>query len=199
MATRNRGKLHEFRDLLAPLGVRLVDLDEAGISPHPDEDSIENADTFEENARAKAHYFARLGGGRPVVADDSGLCVHALGGAPGVRSRRYAGVTGSETVVSTANKQLLLRSMAGVDDRRAEFACAISYVDGATEILSVGRASGRILLSPAGSGGFGYDPLFWSDDLGRSFGEASEQAKAQVSHRARAVETLLTRLRTPTP
>ena len=191
VATRNAGKTRELRALLATLGRPLVDLREAGIGVTPEEDAVENAPTFEGNALAKARHFLARSDGRPVLADDSGLCVAALGGAPGVRSRRYAGASGDESTVSAANRAKLLGELAGVEDRRAEFVCALAYVDGARELVVVGRAAGRILKAPAGSRGFGYDPLFWSEDLGQSFGEASDQAKAGVSHRARAIAALL--------
>lgn len=190
VATRNSGKTRELRALLAPLGRPLIDLREAGISAAPEEDAVEDEPTFEGNALAKAHYFARLGNGRPVLADDSGLCVRALGGAPGVHSRRYAGATGDEATVSAANSAKLLRELADVDDRRAEFVCAVAYVDATRELVAVGRTEGRILRQPVGSGGFGYDPLFWSDQLGQTFAEASQEAKGRVSHRARAIVVL---------
>lgn len=194
LATRNRGKVVEFRDLLAPLGVRVLDLRDAGIPPDPAEDAVEDGETFEANALAKARYFAARSAGRPVLADDSGLCVAALGGAPGVRSRRYAGVDGSEQDVSRANSARLLNALAEVSDRRAEFVCALAYVDAGRELVEVGRTAGQILRSARGTHGFGYDPLFWSEDLGRSFGEATEPEKARVSHRGRAVAGLLARL-----
>lgn len=191
VATRNAGKSRELRALLAPLGRPVIDLLEAGIAASPEEDALEDAPTFEGNASAKARYFARVSGGRAVLADDSGLCVFALGGAPGVRSRRYVGETGDEATVSAANSAKLLRELAQVDDRRAEFVCALAYVDGPRELVALGTTAGRILRQPIGSGGFGYDPLFFSDDLGQTFAEATEEAKGRVSHRARAIAALL--------
>lgn len=191
VATRNIGKARELRALLARLGRTIIDLERAGIPPADAEDAVENELTFEGNALAKARYFARLSGGRPVIADDSGLCVTALGGAPGVRSRRYAGAVGSEAVVSAANSAKLLSELSSTEDRRAEFVCAVAYVGNAQEVVAVGRASGRILREPKGSGGFGYDPLFWCDELEETFAEASEDEKARVSHRAKAVARLV--------
>ena len=196
VATRNSGKVSEFRTLLAPLRMHVLDLADAGIAAEPAEDLIEDGETFEANALAKARYFWARGDRRPVLADDSGLCVAALGGAPGVRSRRYAGVDGSESTVSRANSARLLAALSGVSDRRAEFVCALAYVGAGEEVVEVGRTAGHILRSPRGTNGFGYDPLFWSDDLQCSFGEASEAEKARVSHRARAVERFVAWLRT---
>jgi XTP/dITP diphosphohydrolase len=190
VATRNSGKARELRALLAPLGFVAVDLVHAGISETEAEDALETEATFEGNALAKARYFAGLSGARPVLADDSGLCVAALGGAPGVRSRRYAGALGGEAVVSAANSAKLLRELANVEDRSAEFCCAVAYVAGEHECVATGRVGGRILTEGRGSGGFGYDPLFWSDELGRTFAEASDVEKARVSHRARAIAQL---------
>ena len=194
IATRNVGKAVELRTLLAPLGVPVVDLREAGISPTPEEDTIEDGETFEANALAKVRYFSARSNHRPVLADDSGLCVPALDGAPGVRSRRYAGVVGSEAAVAAANSARLLEALDGVVDRRAEFVCAVAYVEDGRESVYIGRVAGRILDAPRGANGFGYDPLFWSDDLARGFGEATNIEKARVSHRARAVRALLPHL-----
>lgn len=191
LATRNRGKVDELRELLAPLGRRVIDLGDAALAPTPDEDGLEDAPTFEANALAKARHFARRSPGRAVLADDSGLCVAALGGAPGVYSRRYAGATGTDAEVTAANSAKLLRKMTGVAQREAEFVCAVAYIDAAGELVTTGRVRGRILEMASGSRGFGYDPLFWSDELGCSFADATEREKAEVSHRARAVARLL--------
>ncbi len=190
VATRNPGKAAELRALLEPLGVFVVDLQTAGIEPDPLEDEIESGATFEENARAKANYFAARAAGRAVLADDSGLCVAALGGAPGVRSRRYAGAVGSDTDVSDANCARLLEELRDVADRRAEFVCAVAFRDGKREVVCVGRTAGRILAAARGTSGFGYDPVFWSDELQLGFGDATRAEKASVSHRTRAFERL---------
>ncbi|HEY0777526.1 MAG TPA: RdgB/HAM1 family non-canonical purine NTP pyrophosphatase [Gemmatirosa sp.] len=199
VATRNAGKASELRELLAALPFRILSLDDAGIAPEPEEDDVENGTTFTENAVAKARYFAARAGGRAVIADDSGLCVDALGGAPGVRSRRYSGALGSEREVSRANCAHLLEALRGVDGRRAHFACAIAYSADGAEVVGVGRTNGRILDEARGAAGFGYDPLFWSDDLQRSFGEARAADKARVSHRARAVAQLVRALDADAP
>lgn len=195
LATRNAGKAAELRALLSPLDATVLSLDDVGIPCTPEEDAVENADTFDANAMAKARYFAARSGGRAVIADDSGLCVAALDGAPGVRSRRYAGAVGTEADVSRANSARLLEALRDVADRRAAFVCAAAYSNGVQTVVAVGQTSGRILERPQGTQGFGYDPLFWSDDLGRGFGEATALEKAQVSHRARAVERLIIALR----
>jgi len=195
VATRNAGKAAELRALLAPAFARVLDLRDAGFPVDPAENEIEDGATFEANALAKARYFRARSEGRTVLADDSGLCVTALDGAPGVRSRRYAGAVGGEGVVSGANSRQLLRALEGVHDRSAEFVCAIAYVDGVDEVVTLGRTPGRILDAAHGANGFGYDPVFWSDDLQQSFGAASDAAKADVSHRARAVAALVAHLR----
>lgn len=195
LATRNRGKSAELRTLLAPLSCRVLDLDEAGIPYTSEEDDVENAATFEENAVAKAGYFSRQSGGRAVLADDSGLCVAALGGLPGVRSRRYSGAVGDDATVSRSNSEYLLRALAACSDRRAEFVCAVAYIGAGAPVVAMGRTAGSILHAPSGSGGFGYDPVFWSEELQLSFGDAPPEAKARVSHRARAIVALVRHLR----
>jgi XTP/dITP diphosphohydrolase len=153
------------------------------------ESSLELGDTFAQNARAKAEYFAKRTG-LPTLADDSGLEVLSLGGEPGVRSKRWAGVTGPEAEIDTANNAMLLRRLAGATEarRRARYRCVLAYCPkvGAMTLLFEGACTGRILEEPVGTGGFGYDPLFFSDDLGKSFGEATPGEKHAVSHRGRA-------------
>lgn len=195
VATRNPGKLIELRTLLGPAFENVVDLRTAGVDESDEEADLEDGTTFEANAVAKARYFAARTNGLPVLADDSGLCVRALGGAPGVFSRRYAGAVGTDAEVAGANAAKLLSALATVADRGAWFACAVAYVAPGREMVATGRTDGRILDAPRGTEGFGYDPLFWSDELARSFGEASPAEKARVSHRARAVRQLLAGLR----
>jgi XTP/dITP diphosphohydrolase len=193
VATRNRGKLRELRALFHGLGIELVDLNTAGITESPAEDALEVFATFEENALAKARYF-HAKAGLPTVADDSGLAVHALGGVPGVHSKRFAGVFGPSGEVDGANNAKLQQVLGGVLDRRATFVCAAAFVDGAREIVTRGEATGRITREPRGSEGFGYDPYFLSDELGKTYGEASVAEKEAVSHRARAFRALVGRL-----
>ncbi len=192
-ATRSAGKQPEFRRVLEPAGIEVAFPDDIGLYPAPAEDLLELGDTFEANARRKAEHFARLSG-LPTVADDSGLEVLSLGGAPGVRSRRWAGATGSDAEVDAANNAELLRRLAGAAGvrRAARYRCVLVYLPGHGAIPRVleGSCSGRILEEPKGQGGFGYDPLFYSDELGKSFGEASAAEKDAVSHRGRALREL---------
>ena len=190
LATRNVGKARELRALAAPFTRRVLDLGDIGVAPDPAEDDLETGTTFLANALSKARYFAARASRRPVLADDSGLCVRALDGAPGVYSRRYAGAVGDDETVSAANRVKLLAQLQEVEDRRAEFVCAVALVTEDATYTAVGRTTGRILTAPCGSEGFGYDALFWSDDLGCSFGEATEAAKSEVSHRGRAMTSL---------
>jgi XTP/dITP diphosphohydrolase len=194
VATRNAGKLRELRALFAGLGVELMDLAAAGIPETPDEDALEMYETFEANALAKARHFHGLSG-RPTIADDSGLAVDALGGAPGVHSKRYSSAAGPSAVVDRANNAKLLAALAGISDRSARFVCAAAYVDGERELVTRGEAPGRIVNEPLGSDGFGYDPHFRSDELGLTFAEASIGQKEQVSHRGRAFRALVEALR----
>ena len=191
IATRSGGKLRELRALFGTAGIAVVDLVEAGFDASPEEDDLENADTFEENALAKARYFARRAK-RPVVADDSGLEVEALGGRPGVRSKRWSGRPDlSGLALDEANNACLLEALRGVTNRRARYVCVAAAVDGATEVTARGASSGVILDRPRGRGGFGYDPYFLSDDLGKTFAEASLEEKEGVSHRGRAFHALI--------
>lgn len=192
-ATRSAGKQREFRRILEPAGVELLFPDDVGVLEGPAEELIEMGDTFEANARHKAEYFARRTG-LPTVADDSGLEVFVLGGAPGVRSRRWAGAAGSPDAVDAANNAELLRRLAGASEarRRARYRCVLVLLraPGAVPEVFEGTCGGRILEAPGGAGGFGYDPLFWSDELGKSFGDATPEEKDGVSHRGRALRAL---------
>lgn len=179
--------------MFAGAGWQVRDLEEAGIAPRAEEETVEAFDTFEENARAKARYFFARSGGLPVVAEDSGLEVMALGGAPGVRSKRWSGrpeLSGAS--LDEANNALLLERLRGVADRRAQYVCAAVYWTGTRELCARGVTRGRIAeVGREGGEGFGYDPYFVSDDLGRAFSEVSREAKAAVSHRGRAFAALL--------
>jgi XTP/dITP diphosphohydrolase len=195
VATRNAGKVRELVPLFERAGWTPRTLDEVGVAPTDDEDAVEAHDSFEANALAKARHYHRASG-LPVVADDSGLVVEALGGAPGVRSKRWSGRLDLEgAALDAANNALLLRRLEGVDDRRARFVCAAAWVDGARELVRLGECAGRIGRAPSTGGhGFGYDPLFVSDELGATFAEVDRAAKAQVSHRARAFRALFAAL-----
>lgn len=202
VATRSGGKQREFRRLLAPLDRQIVFPDEIGLSYHPSEEEIEVHASFEANARAKAHWF-RDRSGLDTVADDSGLEVDALDGAPGVHSKRMAGCTGTEEQVAAANIAELLRRLAGRPeaDRTAAYRCVLvlAHADRrAGDLVASGSLPGRILERRLGEQGFGYDPVFWSDDLADSLGRVSAAAKDGISHRLRAVAALMAQLASPT-
>lgn len=192
-ATRSAGKQREIRRVLEGAGLEVVFPEDVGLWETEIESTLEVAETFEGNARRKAEHFARLSG-LPTVADDSGLEVFALGGAPGVRSRRFAGATGDADAVDAANNAELLKRLRGAPDarRRARYRCALVLLRAASGVPEVfeGVAGGRILEEPRGTGGFGYDPLFFSDELGKTFGEATAEEKDGVSHRGRALRML---------
>lgn len=187
LASGNAGKLAELTQLLAPLQISVRSLAEFDVEP-----AEEIGDTFEANARLKAEAVAR-GTGLPALADDSGLCVDALDGAPGVHSARFAGEHGNDA----ANNTLLLDRLAGVTDRRAHFACVMALVwpDGRDAVIADGRWPGRIATAPQGDRGFGYDPLFLPDGETRTAAELPADEKNRISHRGRALRTLLDRLR----
>ena len=192
LATRNAGKHAELRAALAELGCELVDLDGAGVAPSAADDAVESFDSFEANAVAKARHYSAASGGLPTIADDSGLAVDSLGGAPGVFSRRWSGVTGSDADVSRANNLKLLGELANGRARDARFVCAIAYADGPETVVVRGEVVGRIAHAPRGARGFGYDPLFECPALAwRTFAEVRGEEKARVSHRGRAVAALV--------
>ena len=185
VATTNPGKVAELTPLLAGLGWEPCGLDAyAGLPP-----AVEDGETLAENAAAKALHWAALTD-LPVLADDSGLEVAALDGAPGVHSARFAG----EHADAAANNALLLERLTGVDDRRARFACCLAMAQGRRITLAVqGHCDGHILEAPRGTGGFGYDPLFVPAAPragGRSFAELSRDEKATLSHRGLALVAL---------
>ena len=190
LATRSAGKLRELKPLFADAGFAIVDLDELGIAPSPEEDALERFDTFEENAFAKAHYFlARTG--RPTIADDSGLEVNALKGAPGVRSKRWSGRADlSGQALDDANNAALLRALKDSPDRSAGYVCVAAYADWTTGFAVRGESRGTIVDVPRGANGFGYDPYFQSAELGVTFGEAGRAQKETISHRGRAFRAL---------
>jgi XTP/dITP diphosphohydrolase len=182
LATRNRGKIREFRTLLAGFDVEIRELDDFGPIPHP----VEDGASFDENAYKKACHTAKVLG-FPALADDSGLVVEALGGAPGVLSARYAG----ENATDQENCRKLLEAMAGVSHRKAAFECVLSIaVPQGPALVYEGRCEGEIALTPKGENGFGYDPLFWYPPAGKTFAEMSQEEKNEVSHRGRAMKEL---------
>ncbi len=193
LATRSADKAREIRDILQASGaaVELQSLDEAHVHWASEEERLERFDSFQANARAKAEYFAKLTG-LPTVADDSGLEVLSLGGTPGVRSKRFSPESGRLTgkELDAANNAELLRRLQGADEkrRRACYVCVALLLrtpSSAGEAFT-GRCWGRILEQPKGSGGFGYDPLFFHEGLGKTFGEATAEEKHGVSHRGEA-------------
>jgi XTP/dITP diphosphohydrolase len=196
-ATRSAGKQAEFRRILEAAGHEVLFPDEAGVPESPLEDGLETADSFEGNARRKAEYFARKTG-LPTVADDSGLEVFALGGEPGVRSKRWAAATGSPAEVDAANNAELRRRLLGAEGarRRARYRCVLVLLrtPGAIPEAFQGVCNGAIATAPRGTGGFGYDPWFVSDELGKTFGEATPAEKDGVSHRGRALDALVAAL-----
>lgn len=180
VASNNAHKLREIAQIFPEY--KILSAKEAGFYDEVEETGA----TFQENALIKARAACaalRL----PVIADDSGLCVNALAGEPGVYSARYSGAHGDDA----SNRAKLLKNMQGVADRTAYFCCAIAMVfpDG-KELSAEGRTHGLILDQECGNGGFGYDPLFFSDDLKKSFGEATAEEKNGVSHRYRALQEL---------
>jgi len=185
--TTNPGKLRELRRLVAGLAVRVLSIEDLG-RPVPEVE--EDGATFAENAAKKALHYARYCDG-PLFADDSGLEVDALGSAPGVYSARYSG----EHATDEGNNRLLLENLRGVADRTARFVCAIALVE-AGEVQGVwrGAVEGRILDAARGAHGFGYDPLFYYDPFGCTFGEADDDRKFSVSHRGQALRAMLAAL-----
>lgn len=188
LASNNEGKLREFRRLLEPLRIVVIPQAELGIpeadEPHP---------TFVENALEKARH-ASAHAGLPALADDSGVCVAALGGAPGVASARYAGEPRSDA----RNNQKLIATLQGVDDRRAHYTCVLVLVRHAHDpepIIAEGAWHGRIVDAPRGSSGFGYDPHFEDLESGLTGAELPLERKNALSHRGKAIRALIERLR----
>ena len=189
LASNNAGKLREFAQLFAPLGIELIPQSAFGVTeaaePHP---------TFVENALAKARHCA-LSTGLPSLADDSGLCVAALGGAPGVHSARYAGEPKSDQ----RNNEKLIVDLAGKLDRRAHYVCVLALCRDANDpqpLLAEGEWHGEIHDHPLGGNGFGYDPYFFVPSHGCSAAEMDADTKNRLSHRSIALRSLLQRLRT---
>ncbi len=185
IATGNPGKLREFRQLLADLPFDIVGLGELGLTGPP-----ETGASFLENALLKARHASQATGGA-AIADDSGLEVDALGGAPGVYSARYAGAGATDA----ANNAKLLEALERIpaDARSARYRCVLAYVDeesGSEALIAEGVWEGRILDSPRGSGGFGYDPYFWVPELNRTAGELEPADKNRLSHRGAALSKL---------
>lgn len=188
VATRNEGKLRELRTLLSGEPLRLESL-----AAHVRVGEVdETGETFEENAKLKAAHAARKTG-LWTIGEDSGIEVDALGGAPGIRSARYAGVHGDDA----ANNRKLIEALKGVDDRTARYVCALALASPTGEVVSMvrGASEGRIVDEPRGTGGFGYDPYFVPEGETRTNAELTELEKSALSHRGRAVRALIPILR----
>jgi XTP/dITP diphosphohydrolase len=198
LATSNPHKIQEVAEIIEPLGLRVVGLDELGEAAKALAEPEEDGETFADNARLKARYYARHLGER-CLAEDSGLVVDALGGAPGVRSARYAGVGGERAERDARNNAKLLADIAGVPAaaRTARFVCAMCLADpdGAVVAETSGSYDGMITSSPRGQNGFGYDPLLLLPDLGKTSAELSPEEKNARSHRGKAARAMAARLR----
>ena len=188
IASNNPGKLREFQFLLQPLGIEVLPQAQLGIA-----EAEEPHHTFIENALAKARHASRISG-LPALADDSGICVEALGGAPGVFSARYAG---DDPKSDERNNDKLLREMEAITDRRAHYYCVLVLLRHAEDpqpMIAEGEWHGEIARAPRGANGFGYDPLFWLPQLGKMSAELEHAEKHAISHRGRAMQLLLQRL-----
>jgi XTP/dITP diphosphohydrolase len=192
VATRSPGKAREIRELFAGLPFEIAFPADRFLEHLPEEGDLEASAGYVENAVAKARYFATRSG-LATVADDSGIEVDALDGAPGARSRRFSGTTGPGS--DAANNALLLEKLAGVPEpqRSARYRCVVAYLAAPSAVPQMVEATceGFILTEPRGQGGFGYDPLFFSPELQMTFGEAAAAAKHRVSHRGRAFRALI--------
>ncbi len=191
LASNNTKKLNELQALFQPLDIELVTQGSLGIP-----EAEEPFHTFVENALTKARHAAKTSG-LPALADDSGLAVEALGGMPGVLSARYATLFGREKS-DAENNRVLLEKMQGIADRRARFVCALVAVRSAEDpepLIAMGRWQGQVLDAEEGEGGFGYDPLLFIPDLGRSVAALGAELKNRLSHRALASQELLRQMR----
>ena len=197
LASSNPGKLREFESLLAPLGIEIVSQASLRLA-----EVEEPHGTFVENALAKARHASRRSG-LPALADDSGICVNALGGQPGVASARFAGAAppggmpGRESQ-DARNNEKLIALLAGKDDRRAHYYCVVVLMRHAEDpepIIAEGSWAGEIVAQPRGASGFGYDPHFFLPDLGKTAAELGQEEKNLVSHRGKAMRRLLAKLK----
>lgn len=187
LASGNPGKLREFRQMLEPAGYTVVPQSEYRVS-----EADEPYFTFVENALTKARHVSRLTG-QPALADDSGLCVNALQGKPGVLSARYAGEPKSDD----RNNARLIADLAGFSDKTANYYCVLVYVRSADDpqpVIADGRWFGNIVEEPKGKNGFGYDPYFWIPEFGKTAAELSPDEKNRYSHRGLALRALLEKL-----
>ena len=203
LATRSEGKLRELREIFSEFGLEAIDLATMGIPETARENNLEEFETFEENALAKARHFFEASGGLPTFGDDSGMCVDVLGGEPGVYSKRWSGRKdlAGRALDDANNAKLVARMQGALRDDPAHYTDAGRYIsvaafkDSAGEVIQRGEIEGRVLPSPRGSGGFGYDAYFEAPDLGGTFAESSIKNTAALSHRARSFRALLNALR----
>jgi len=189
IASNNAGKLREFQFLLQPLGIEVLTQAQLGIA-----EAEEPHVTFIENALAKARHVGRLSG-LPALADDSGICVTALNGAPSVQSARYAG---DNPRLDARNNAKLLQDMQGVADRRAHYYCVLvllHHADDPQPLIAEGEWHGEIAYQERGDGGFGYDPLFWLPEFGKTSAQLEREQKHAISHRGKALRVLLEKLK----
>jgi len=196
IASNNVGKLNEIAAILAPLDIEIVPQSALGVT-----ETAEPHHTFIENALAKARHASQQTG-LPALADDSGICVDALNGAPGVRSARFAEetITTNRETQDERNNRKLLELLANESNRKAHYYCVIVLVRAADDpqpLICEGEWHGEIARTPRGSGGFGYDPLFLVPELGKTGAELTPQEKNRISHRGKALAALVTRLRPP--
>ena len=192
LASNNAGKVKEFNALLSPLGIEVIPQGLLGIpsceEPFP---------SFVENAITKARHASKLSG-LPALADDSGICVDALNGLPGVLSARFALSDQKKDPSDEDNNALLIKQLIGVNQRSAHFTCTLVYLESADDpepLIAVGKWHGQIIDSPKGASGFGYDPLFLIPELGKTAAELSPEEKNKMSHRALALEQLMQSLK----
>jgi XTP/dITP diphosphohydrolase len=192
LASSNPGKLREFEALLAPLGMEVIPQAGLGVAA-----ADEPHGSFVENALAKARHASRITR-LPALADDSGLCVHALGGEPGVHSARFAGEPADRGPQDTRNNAKLVQLLEGKDDRRAHYYCVIVFMrhgEDPEPVIAEGSWAGEITPAPRGDMGFGYDPHFFLPDFGKTAAELGPEQKNRVSHRGKALRRLLAKLK----
>ncbi|NWF37730.1 RdgB/HAM1 family non-canonical purine NTP pyrophosphatase [Mariprofundus sp. NF] len=187
VASNNKKKRAEIQAILGALGIELVSPEQT-ISV----EVVEDADSFAGNAKKKADAFAKANG-TPALADDSGLCVDVLNGAPGIYSARFAG----ENATDADNNIKLLADLNGTEERSAHFVCALhlAFPDSSSPLTAEGSVDGSILRELSGNTGFGYDPLFYCPELGKAFADSTPEEKASVSHRGRALRAMAERLK----
>ncbi|MGH7605671.1 MAG: non-canonical purine NTP pyrophosphatase [Gemmatimonadaceae bacterium] len=203
LGTRSDGKLRELHEIFSEFCLEVTNPQKIGISAGTTEDALECYETFEENALAKARYFFDMSGGQPTFGDDSGMCVDALDGEPGVYSKRWSGRTDLHGVaLDAANNAMLIARMSAARSRKgaaftdsARYVCVAAFKDALGEQIQRGEIEGHVLSAPRGNGGFGYDPYFDAPELGGTFAEVRLRKTASNSHRSRAFRALLTSLR----